>query len=187
MYNLLVDHFAVVAAARAKCESVPRGPERAYATLTEACLVLQTQYGEDAGLLYKPDGMQHRQRSIDTIVYKDGTAFDALVDADEVDGPSRPDWRPSQAVDPGRWRAPVLLDVPDVPDTPDVPQEPDNPCVEHCVFCREALAVMKAQHAAANEQRQLMVQMLAKLPTWTELQQLLVELRQNPLPVKMRW
>lgn len=180
--NPSLDHLAVVTAARQKYDTLPPGPERAWRVLNETCLRLQA-LGEDAGLLEKTIGTQHLGCSIDVLIYRDGTAVDALRDAE---GAAEPQWSVIAPLDPARWRPP-LGDVPETEPPPVTPPPVDPPPTSECGMCRDCLEVLKAELASANEQRQVVIQILAKLATLDELRGLVGELRQAPLPVKMRW
>lgn len=64
---------------------------------------------------------------------------------------------------------------------PEAPQ-PDPPCC-----CCQVLEVLKAELAAANEQRQAGLTLQAKILAQLERQPTLQELYANPIPVKFRW
>lgn len=79
------------------------------------------------------------------------------------------------------------MSLEDPPEEPP-PTPPDDPDHDHlCECCECCLRVIKAELAASNEQRQLLINMASRLPTIDELRGLIGELRATPLPVKLRW
>jgi len=68
--------------------------------------------GSGAGLLFKIDGNQCRERAVDILMYPDGEIYDVLIDAG---GANRPAWQEKGTAAPDRWRPPTPVLGPPVP------------------------------------------------------------------------
>jgi len=122
-----IDHLAVVRELRSKYDSMPPGEARGW-TITNAVALRLRELGEDAGLLYKPDGSNYHGFKVDGLFYSTGELYDCLGDGEGV---ATPDWRYVGKLDPGLFRLP-LGDVypPPPPPIPPKPEPPSEPILE---------------------------------------------------------
>lgn len=92
------------------------GPCGAWQITNRAAYILRN---DGAGILSKPSGNNCQGYSVDVIIYRDGRAFDVLVDGG---GANTPAWNQIEPIDPGRWREPIApVPIPGPGPVPDPP------------------------------------------------------------------
>lgn len=110
------NHTDVVAAAKAELEAqgVDLSTECGAHAITN--LTALKLANEEAGCVERTIGTNCQGRSVDKLMYHDGTAFDILIASQERNQPA---WQPIERLDPDLWLAPIPKPGPSPEPEPD--------------------------------------------------------------------
>jgi hypothetical protein len=143
----MVDHSEIVATVKRELEA--RGVD-----LSGACGAFQITKrvawrlrGEGAGLLSKPGGNNCEGYSVDIVAYPGGVIFDMLGSSG---GANNPQWLPSDAVDPERYR-------PAIDPGDEAPAAPPAPAAAPAVDLSGVLAALDTIHRQQDNDRELVL------------------------------
>lgn len=189
-YDPTLDHAAVVTVARTApglpALGAPLTPQQGAEVCAVAACLLRAR-GEDACLLGgKTPAQNHgviqgERVATDIVCYPStGLSYDCLIDDGKWVG-----WQQKDPISPPAFA--FTLTCADVPDSGSPSASPSAPPPPPACPCADDLSAIKAELQAANEQRQVVIQLLIQLIGLVEALPDEAALRANPLPVKLRW